>query len=273
MSPIDTPSPASHPTALTVLVNSTDSYSDCWSPFFTLFGRYWPDCPYPILLNTERKGFEWPDLDVRATQVAIRRGSERPTWSECLEAALEMCETDVLLYLQEDYFLEARVRSDVLERLAPGIADGASDCVQLHAASSPGPWVKSEGDVWALAGNAPYRVSLQAALWRKSALERLLRRHETPWQLEIWGSRRARASRYRICSVNHDRYQGSDAIIPYTPTGVVRGRWDREIVEPLFEAENLEVDFAPRGFTTDRPACVSRDPFPLRVANRIRSLG
>jgi len=42
---------------LTVLVNSTDTFSDCWPPFFQLFKRYWPECPCPIILNTETKDY------------------------------------------------------------------------------------------------------------------------------------------------------------------------------------------------------------------------
>ncbi len=35
---------------LAILVCSCDKYADVWEPFFKLFFKFWPDCPYPIYL-------------------------------------------------------------------------------------------------------------------------------------------------------------------------------------------------------------------------------
>lgn len=35
-----------------VVVASCDAYADLWEPFFRLFRRYWPDCPYPVYLGS-----------------------------------------------------------------------------------------------------------------------------------------------------------------------------------------------------------------------------
>ena len=35
-----------------ILVVSCDRYRDLWTPFFTLFQRYWPDCDMPVYLGT-----------------------------------------------------------------------------------------------------------------------------------------------------------------------------------------------------------------------------
>ena len=40
---------------LTVVVCTCDSYSDVLSLFFAAFYDYWPSCPYPIVINTEKK--------------------------------------------------------------------------------------------------------------------------------------------------------------------------------------------------------------------------
>ena len=49
----------------TLLVNSCDAYSDLWEPFFKMLGVHWPDCPYPIVLNTESKAFKHVAFDVK----------------------------------------------------------------------------------------------------------------------------------------------------------------------------------------------------------------
>jgi hypothetical protein len=37
---------------LAVIVVSCDLYSDVWKPFFTLFFKYWNDCPFPVYLTS-----------------------------------------------------------------------------------------------------------------------------------------------------------------------------------------------------------------------------
>jgi hypothetical protein len=92
-------------------------------------------------------------------------------------------------------------------------------------------------------------IGLQAGLWRKSTLRESLRSHESPWQLEILGTRRVRQHLHKVFCVNRDRYSGlGKEIIPYTATGVISGRWARDIVVPLFERHGIEVDFSRRGF-------------------------
>lgn len=44
----------------TIVVSTCDAYRDLWPAFFALFKRYWPDCPYKIVLNTETLDFQWP---------------------------------------------------------------------------------------------------------------------------------------------------------------------------------------------------------------------
>jgi hypothetical protein len=90
--------------------------------------------------------------------------------------------------------------------------------------------------------------------WRKTALQSLLRRHENPWQLEVWGPRRVNRKSLKIDSVNRHRSVGAGTeIIPYVPTGVVKGRWDRDVVESLFFNEAVEIDFSERGFVDEVP--------------------
>ncbi len=40
-----------------VLVVSCDNYSDVWSPFFELYSRFWPDCPFNTYLISNTKEY------------------------------------------------------------------------------------------------------------------------------------------------------------------------------------------------------------------------
>lgn len=95
-----------------ILVNTCDSFEDCWEPFFRLWSLYWPDCPARVYLNTEYKTYSGPEKNVVSLRSCAGRtipGRRRATWSECLKWALEAMETDTVLYMQEDYFLTAPV--------------------------------------------------------------------------------------------------------------------------------------------------------------------
>lgn len=259
---------------VTVLVNSTDSYRDCWHPFFVLFGRYWSDCPYPIVLNTERLEFAVAGLDVRSTRVAeVRASPENVSWSESLLIALDEADTDLILYLQEDYFLHGPVREDVLRALAARMAAEAIDCIQLLPLPNAGPWVERADDLWEVDRGSPYRLNLQAGLWRVQALRSVIRRHEDPWQFEVLGSKRRSARRLRVFAVNRDRFMiPATEVMPYRPTGVVKGRWNRDVVEALFRSEGIEVDYAARGFMDEPGLRVVRRSLRQRVWHRVRSL-
>lgn len=247
----------------TVFVNSTDTFEDTWGPFFHLFSRYWPQ-EGPVVLNTETKSFSHPQLDVRCTQVA-RRGEGRIPWGECMLRALDHIPTEMFLYLQDDYFLYAPVLTGVVDEAAAIVDAEDLDCLRLMECGGGGPWEPTQYPwLWSLARNATYRIALQAGLWTIDGMRKYLRSHESPWQMEIWGSRRASRIPGRIWCVSRDVYHEPEPqVIPYVPTGIVKGAWNRDAVEALFAAEGLDVPFERRGWwDSEHP---KRSPLPVKI--------
>ena len=230
---------------LTIFVNTSDNFEDCWIPFFLLFQRYWPNCPFPIVLNTETKEFRFDSLDIHCSKVAVGE-TRRLTWSECLARGLDAIETPYILYLQEDYFLEGPVREDLINTFLAEMRAGRADVIRLMECGGAGPWHPSQNPLlWEVDRHAKYRISLQAGLWRKSTLRSHVRLHESPWQLEAFGSARAWRKNEKVLCVNRDRFSKPDSeIFPYQATGVVSGQWEREIVEPLFARHGIDMDFS-----------------------------
>lgn len=259
---------------VTLLVNSCDAFADCWDPFFTLFATYWPNCPYPIVLNTETRDYAFSGLDIRASRVGT--GATRPlSWSRCLARCLDDIDTPFVLYLQEDYFLEAPVRADAIDTFLGVMRAACADVIRLMECGGSGPWhPTTDPMLWEIDRLATYRIALQAALWRKSTLRGHLRAHETAWQLEVFGSARARRCRNeRVFCAARDLFHGPGReIVPYRPTGIVKGRWDRDIVEPLFDAHGITVDFSRRGFHDPNAVAAGRRPVARRIVDRARSL-
>ena len=258
-----------------VVVSSTDAFSDTWEPFFELMSVYWaPTANVPIYLNSEHLGHTVDNLNIRNTRIGRFFPGRHPTWSQSIAAALSLIETEYVLYVQDDYFLYAPVRSDVIEEAIDvmrvfGLAhvrllDGTSDVI-------PGPHPMVE----TITRRSRYYLSLQAGLWHRRALAQLLRPHETPWEFELVGSHRARVRRAQLTRLRRDTFHDrADRVFPYEPTGIVKGRWERRIVEPLFQAHGLDVDFDVRGFTdADTPGATSpKRPTLAKGLRRIRSL-
>ncbi|MCZ7663146.1 MAG: hypothetical protein M5U22_09565 [Thermoleophilia bacterium] len=264
----------SETTAYTMFVNSTDSFSDTWPPFFTLLKAYWPP-PYPlIVLNTETRDFCLEGLAIRTTRVGV--GSPKHlAWGESVRRALSTIETDLIVYLQDDYFLNGPVRTDVLERAVEAMNREPIECVRLMECGGSGPWSPTDDPLfWEVDRNAAYRLTLQAAVWKKVALLKYLRSHETPWQFEVWGSKRASRLGGTIYCLNRDAFNDEiGQMIPYTPTGIVKGRWNRDVVVDLFERHRITVDYSKRGFwSPDEDLDARRAPLLTRALGRLRSL-
>jgi len=232
----------------TIFVNSTDSFEDTWAPFFGLLHEFWPTAS-PVVLNTETKSFTHPDVEIESTRIA-RPGDRRIPWGECMLRALEHIPTEQFLYLQDDYFLCRPVRTEVVDAAARAVIDEGLDCLRLMECGGAGPWSPTVYEwFWSVDQHAKYRIALQAGLWTKTGMRKYLRRHESPWQMEVWGSIRASRIDGRIWCVNRDIFEEElSPVIPYVPTGIVKGAWNRAAVESLFAERGYDVDFGKRGW-------------------------
>jgi hypothetical protein len=235
---------------LTILVNSTDGYADCWEPFMTLLAAYWPECPYRIVVNTERRRFEFPGMRVSTSRTWSDESSPRPTWSESLSRCLDGINSPVVLYLQDDYFLNGPVDVGTIERFVRIMIDeGRPHILVRELADAHYHPLPEHPELWVIPSRSPYLVSLQAGLWSRAALRSLLRPAEDPWQFERYGTLRARRSGLMFLCPDLDRWERSgQPLIPYEPTGIVRGRWYAPAVVDLFAEHGIEIDFSRRGF-------------------------
>jgi hypothetical protein len=235
----------------TLFVNSTDAFADCWKPFFHLLADYWPACPMEIVLNSETKQFPDPPIPVRTTRIGSRYLGSPRFWTAALQAGLEQVHTPLILYVQEDYFLNAPVREvDVLEFQSIMAAEQLSHIrfvtFPCGAPYRPHPQYPK---LWEIPQRADYRICLQAGLWRKSSLLKYLKDGESPWHLEICGTERSHRVADSLFTVNADLFDNAGKMVfPYVPTGIVKGKWYRPAVEPLFAEHKIEVDFTGRGF-------------------------
>lgn len=205
-------SPVSDPRCA-VLVPSCDDYSDLWRPFWTLFWRHWPDCPFPVFLGSNGLAYD----DARVTTLGACGGRN---WTNRVREQLRALDTPYVLMILEDFFFRARVNTpDVLRALD---AAQALDAVAVRLIPRPGPDVAVPGfaNLGRILPGAPYRVSTQAAIWRREALIDLMRTDESIWEFELKGSERTRPIPDGFFGVFHP-------ILTYRHHVVERGQWFR----------------------------------------------
>ena len=233
-----------------VFVNSTDFFEDCWHPFFELFSHYWPDCYAPVWLNTETKRYTHPKVAVSCTEVGKEFAKGKQCWSAALIDGLQKVEEPYVLYLQEDYFLNASVRADVINRFVEIMMQDKLPHIRLerdHGIPSPGSHPR-HSDLCILPHEAGYYFCLQAGLWEREALLACLRPGEDAWTAERRGTRRARRLERTFYLASPHHYRGATSIFPYTMTGIVGGKWLAPAVVGLFASHGIEMDFSKRGF-------------------------
>lgn len=250
-----------------LLVNTTDSFEDCWVPFFTLFKKHWPGFDQTIYLNTETKQFSFPGLNIVSIRNGLHRRAGAASWSACLKQALDLIPDKPILYMQEDYFLTKEVKAGLIEHFAGVLVRENIDCIHLTTIASAGPFSDAGIENLQITDRfAGYRISLQPALWKKSALRETLRSHENPWMLEKYGTLRSRYMSQKICNVRIDKFNNPDnAIFSYIFTGIIKGKW-HDGMGQLAKEQGLTIDFSERGFFSERKI----PPLPIRALNKIR---
>ena len=225
----------------TVLVSSFDGFSDCWGFFVYAFQKYWKNCPWKVVLMTTGKTPSFPGIEICCLD-------KDNGWASNMKAASARITTPYILYMQEDYWLEAPVNTEKLTNVLQTMiqrdygyvrvspippADGATDSATGLGRSTP---------------SNCYRVCLQAAIWKKEFLEQLLFDGESGWDFEYHGAARS-AALPELCFVTRDN------LLPYgTGTAIRKGRWTRSAIR-FAKRENMELPYRKRENIIDEICC------------------
>src|SRR6266513_5442787 len=199
--------------SVAVLVSSCDSFFDAWRPFTVLFRKFWPDCPFKIFLILNQ-------LRIRSSLLQpIAVGPDRG-WSSNLQLALTQITHPYVLYIQEDYFLTEPVQRNQLgadfESAIESDADSLCFRARTHIDQGFAPINERFGVV---PRDSDGRTRCQVTLWKRTALQSIMRSDETAWNFEARGSERT--TDLRILSYAHR----ANAPIRYVMSAISRGLW------------------------------------------------
>src|SRR5450432_2856983 len=170
--------------SVAVLVSSCDAFFDAWRPFAAFFRKFWSDCPLDLFLITNQ-------LRVRSERFQIIAVGEDREWSSNLLVALEKIAQPYVLYLQEDYFLTAPVANAQLVDDFAHVIDTGAESLCLRARMQPDPGLQPLNDRFGVVPlGSDGRTRCQVTLWKRCALQSILRCGETAWNFEARGSAR-----------------------------------------------------------------------------------
>lgn len=147
-----------------VLVMSSDSYSDLWDPFAECFRRYWPDCSAPVYLVTELK-------ESRNNLFAKTITCGKDTlWTDRLGVALAEIKTEYLILMCEDYLLCDLVDTVQLKTYLDYARKYELGNLRLVPNPKSTVLFDLNQDLKVLEKGIPYRVSMQVGIWRTDYL-------------------------------------------------------------------------------------------------------
>ncbi len=229
-------------TSLTVFVSSRDDYEDCWLPFFTLLKKFWPDCKFPIVLNTQMKDFSFEGLDITCTKTGRFKH-----FGETFHAGLAQVKTDSIMLMMIDYFLTEPVQQEHLEYACKAFTEEKLDGLVLVEMKIIDSFELLRPDIKLITGPGPDRFTFQIGLWKTSSIGKYILKQEDPWMSEKFGSRRWGYTHDRVGFVN-------DTIAPFTylHTGAQhKGGWVPAMI-PFLDQEGLGLDWSKRGMYVER---------------------
>jgi len=234
----------------TVLVTSCDAYRDVEAPFLKFFRKYWPDCPFELVVNGETAAE--PGFD---REILSGRGK---TWSQMLVEALDQIDTPYVILLMNDYYLESKV--DTPRMLALLDVAKSADVLNLRLCPDPPgahPFHCSAVPPFRLSTaikNTAYSVSCKVGIWNRLFLHDLAAKTKSAWEFERYGSFMFDEADPRPLLVTQTLE------FPFLDV-VHKGYWEPWGVE-LLKREGVIYDFAVRG----------TPPLSVRIKEKLKSI-
>jgi len=225
---------------VTILVNSSDGYSDVIPLFESAFNEYWPENQSNIVINYESS----PLLAYTEEEKA------KKTWGARFLDIVNTIETDFILLLFDDFILESKIDEQrILAALEVLVNDPKGSVFFINAASLREHIDEPQEDYRILKDHADYKINSVPALWRREHLLNFTSKFDSPWSWEVFGTVRTWGSKLNFYSMSSQ--ENNIFNYDYSRGGAIyRGKWVKPVVEDKIIKYNLDLDISDRGFVT-----------------------
>lgn len=212
----------------TIVINSCDKYEAAWYPFFELIKKYWEECKCNIVLNTETKNYKHEGLDI----TVVNFEGESDLWGKRFKECLGKIDTPFVIILLEDFFIQKEVDFKELENCFEFMnLDENIIAIYFKRIFGFDEISKIDSNYILMKENKKYKLNLQAGLWRRKELYKLVNIYDSPWDFEDKGYKRILAENSKfLCSKNGTHRDLNDCVFPYLTDrrkgyGIWRGKW------------------------------------------------
>lgn len=250
---------------LTILVCTCDAYEDLWNPFFTLLRTYWPDLDSKIIMNTETKSFSFDGLDITTYSFGKFEYGQR------MLKHLDKIETPFFILLLDDFFLRSLVSTSMVEKMI-GFLETNKEVACMYCDENK--YVNNEQPFppfYRMNRYAPYKLNMQAAIWRTDSFKKYWRPYDNPWRWEAFVNITTFDKKDIFYCLKERKNSPIDYGFNPDGMGVYRGKWVLEDVKPLFVKHNINIDFTKRG-TYNKETASSPLPISKTVGYIFRRL-
>lgn len=223
---------------ITIIVNSCDKYEDAWNPFFKIFKDEWPECSYPVILNTEYKAYDCPYMNVKT----VCTGSEN-SWTARVRKIVSETDTKYYLLILEDFFFLSPVNNSLFEKSFELMKNDES--IGFLEYDPRGCGIHGEkklNEMFYEWKKHKVRVNAELALWRREFLLEMLFLDVDPWRFELNSAICSLYSKYKSAYVSHEYSIFDYSINPKYGYGITAGKWLNKN-EELFKKHSVDVNF------------------------------
>lgn len=239
-----------------ILVFSCDAYEDTWQPFFQLMNKYWKDCPYEIILNTESKSFDNHFENLKITTYNLYKYGIKVPYGKRTMDHLKRMDCKYVIITMDDFFIRSDVKTPELEKIMDWMDNDdkiASFCLIHHDDPHSCRYTRDEIGYknYSLRPRfCKHNYDFQISIWRRDALIKSWKGYFTPWEWEGPANYRSFHDGYKYYDLDDD----ADFPIDYIDykkhewSGIRKGKWVKDTVYKLFEINGIEVDFSKRGW-------------------------
>ena len=241
-----------------IIISSCDAFDDIWHPFFTLFFRYWPDCPFPVYLISNYKKYD----DSRVETISV---GEDKGWATNMKTALKQIPTPYVLAMLDDLFLEKSTKTDYIESLVDYAQNNSIGYIGLVPFFDLDKDYSNALNLGRISVSVD-RISHRASLWNKKILSDLLVDGENVVQMEIEGSKRSHVITAPFLSVKEP------AMYYHVRSAIIRGKWMYDAVK-LCQKEDIKLDLSRRSIDYEWKWRVVLDSLrKTLIANKLKKI-
>lgn len=231
---------------LSIIVLSSDGYSDCWNPIFSLFKKNFPRIEnYELILSSNTKKYSHPGLEI----LSLTHGKDVP-WSKRLKLSLDKAKNEIVLVLVEDFFLLSRMNEAVFKNLLSTIkTENKIDHIRLLYKEDK---VKTQNSKYEfldeIVPRSKYRFLYVPGLWRKDILQKYVVDFETPYVAEKMGDFRSWILNDGFYAISKSYISDNGKLYNCPTSGaLIKGKWGKWL-PPRLEENGIKIDYIKRGF-------------------------